>query len=587
MSDDDNELSHEEARMKELPKRTSGADEGDKKDDEESPSEMAGKAKEFLEDLNENSDDTAEMDTQKMPDMNDKSDSGIAAVSIGGPEPKIPKPPASNRKNLHNKFTESVSSSRDSRLSEGEASKLHGSPLTRFSAGLTDLSDGIFRHGGDDDDREKVASYDKIMWLFFILSFTGAFMLLIGVIAPAPAQKAAQLPLVVGNTSTDCDEIIATLDASEFVDSSALEDESSPQNKAMQWICEHDPAKLDAGDPGFLTRYALAVLFYGTSGRSPTATSVEKTDWINHDSWLTGAGYCSWFGITCVDEEDNLELEVNGEILKIELTQNFLSGKIPAELSAISDAYGFHFDSNFLYGSIPTSLGLLTNLRKLLVSDNKLNGSIPSELGTMVKLRELGLAANKLTGEIPETLDQATHLHYIALEDNHLKGTIPAAIFRSLTALETFHASNNELTGSIPEELYDSTFLSTVRLSENELSGPLLKNLGQMVNLEILHLTGNHFNGPIPDAFSELDLLIECKLGQNEFTGDIPVSLGESLALTELTFEGNTLMGDVPEEICALTEIGSLEFLTADCYTEGEDGGVLDGVVCECCTECF
>ncbi|CAJ1945041.1 unnamed protein product, partial [Cylindrotheca closterium] len=97
MSDDDNELSHEEApRMKELPKRTSEADEGDKKDDEESPSEMAGKAKEFLEDLNENSDDTAEMDTQKMPDMNDKSDSGIAAVSIGGPEPKIPKPPASN-----------------------------------------------------------------------------------------------------------------------------------------------------------------------------------------------------------------------------------------------------------------------------------------------------------------------------------------------------------------------------------------------------------------------------------------------------------------------------------------------------------
>ena len=105
--------------------------------------------------------------------------------------------------------------------------------------------------------------------------------------------------------------------------------------------------------------------------------------------------------------------------------------------------------------------------------------------------------------------------------------------------------------------------------------------------LEFLHLTDNHLTGEIPDVFSELDLLIECKLGQNDLTRGIPVSLGESLALSELALEGNTLTGHVPEEICALTEIGSLEALTADCYAEGEDGVVLEGVICECCTECF
>ena len=134
---------------------------------------------------------------------------------------------------------------------------------------------------------------------------------------------------------------------------------------------------------------------------------------------------------------------------------------------------------------------------------------------------------------------------------------------------------------------------------------------------ESLHLTGNHFTGEIPDVFSDLDVLIECKLGQNGFTGGIPVSLGESLALIALAFEGNTLTGDIPDEICALAEIGSLEALTADCYIEvesskgtldmssiegaqliegGELGGLtdeeedvvaLDGVICDCCTECF
>jgi len=115
--------------------------------------------------------------------------------------------------------------------------------------------------------------------------------------------------------------------------------------------------------------------------------------------------------------------------------------------------------------------------------------------------------------------------------------------------------------------------------------------------IESLHLTGNRFNGEIPDMFSELDLLTECRLGQNEFNGGIPVSLGESLALVELALEGNTLTGDVPDEICALMEVGSLEALTSDCYTKVNNSkgdfdpshieGAPDGVICECCTECF
>ena len=130
-------------------------------------------------------------------------------------------------------------------------------------------------------------------------------------------------------------------------------------------------------------------------------------------------------------------------------------------------------------------------------------------------------------------------------------------------------------------------------------------------------MTDNHFKGELPDVFAGLELLAECKLGQNEFEGGVPASLGESSALIQLTFEGNELTGEVPEEICALTETGSLESLTADCLTDieavkgtldlsniegaeiidsGALGGLtdeeeevveLDGLICDCCTECF
>ena len=114
-----------------------------------------------------------------------------------------------------------------------------------------------------------------------------------------------------------------------------------------------------------------------------------------------------------------------------------------------------------------------------------------------------------------------------------------------------------------------------------------------------------------------MEMLTECKLGQNGFTGGVPASLGENQALASLALEGNPLTGEVPEELCALTQNGSLVSLTADCeaeieahkgtldmsnvegaeifdwqplsgLTEEEDEEVeLEGVICDCCTQCF
>ena len=62
---------------------------------------------------------------------------------------------------------------------------------------------------------------------------------------------------------------------------------------------------------------------------------------------------------------------------------------------------GFGLRGNGLSGSIPAGLD---SLRQLILSDNELSGEIPAELGGLSALEDLYLSGNDLTGCIPATL---------------------------------------------------------------------------------------------------------------------------------------------------------------------------------------
>ena len=189
-----------------------------------------------------------------------------------------------------------------------------------------------------------------------------------------------------------------------------------------------------AGDAA-TDRAALAALYNATDG----------ANWPRQRNWLSNAPMGEWHGVTT---------DSDGRVTELDLSQNQLTGDIPAELGDLTNLEWLDLPINRLTGDIPAELGSLTNLEVLSLFDNRLTGEIPAELGDLTNLGELYLDNNRLSGEIPAELGNLTSLQGLYLQRNRLSGEIPAEL-GSLTNLEELYLDNNQLTGCIPEGLRD------------------------------------------------------------------------------------------------------------------------------------
>ena len=124
-------------------------------------------------------------------------------------------------------------------------------------------------------------------------------------------------------------------------------------------------------------REALVALYNATGG----------PNWDSSDNWLSDVPIGEWFGVTTDD---------NGRVTELRLSENLLSGEIPAEL------------------------GNLANLETLVLQVNRLSGEIPPELGNLANLQWLGLHWNRLSGEIPLELGNLANLYWLVLSENQI-----------------------------------------------------------------------------------------------------------------------------------------------------------------------
>lgn len=114
---------------------------------------------------------------------------------------------------------------------------------------------------------------------------------------------------------------------------------------------------------------------------------------------------------------------------KLELANNNLQGKIPADLEALSNLTTLDLSNNRLTGPIPSwLLQLKKNLKKLDLSRNQFKGPIPAWIGDLENLEELILDNNLLDGPIPAALGNLSKLKVLRLGSNGLTGEIPPAL---------------------------------------------------------------------------------------------------------------------------------------------------------------
>jgi len=410
---------------------------------------------------------------------------------------------------------------------------------------------------------------------------------------PTTASRLLQIRSVVGSISSDV----------------SLNDPKSPQARALNWVALDDTRLVDISSNVLLQRYALAVLFYSTSGSS---------SWISKENWLTYDYECTWYGIECSDRGGVQR------VTHLKLSENNLAGALPKEIGSFGFLTIFEMWKNKIVGEIPETIGDLHQMEYMYIDDNMLTGTIPSTIGNLLSLQDISLHANKLTGRLPTEIGALSSLWRFWASDNNLSGQIPSEI-GSLFSLTTLYIEDNSLTGSLPTELGNLANIADIRMSNNLITGEIPYEMATLNELKFLYLDSNKLNGPFPIWLDKLYSLVDVQfysnhltgtlpteiggcemlevldIGDNSIGGQIPKSMGDMKNLKSLFlkgnsffgflppelgklknlkqagFEGNLLVGNVPMELCGLTQITEL---SADC------GGSEPLMQCACCTLC-
>ena len=212
-------------------------------------------------------------------------------------------------------------------------------------------------------------------------------------------------------------EIVSTIS-----DPSLLEDPSTPQAKALEWIMlddletHPDPASQKLNP--MIQRQILALFYYSTEG----------DNWLNNFSWLTSTSECEWYGCGC---------DHDGRVVSLTLDDNGLAGSIPEELFGLADLEKLDLSSNDLTGTISSGIGQLTSLTHLELGGNDFTGTIPEEIGSLSGLQHVDLSCNTIIGMIPDQIGDLVSLTLFKLHENRLTGIIPESVCENRNNSET------------------------------------------------------------------------------------------------------------------------------------------------------
>ena len=162
-------------------------------------------------------------------------------------------------------------------------------------------------------------------------------------------------------------------------------------------------------------RTALVALYNMTGGAS----------WTNNTNWLSNEALSEWHGV---------QMDANGRVTHVSLSENRLSGAIPVALGNLTSLQGLYLWDNRLSGAIPVALGNLTNLQQLRLNSNELSGPLPLTLSALSQLSVLHIQSTTLCAPA----DTAFQAWLATINDFQGEGVCPpppAARIRNVTVV--------------------------------------------------------------------------------------------------------------------------------------------------------
>uniref|UniRef100_UPI003568DB9C S8 family peptidase n=1 Tax=Arsukibacterium sp. TaxID=1977258 RepID=UPI003568DB9C len=197
---------------------------------------------------------------------------------------------------------------------------------------------------------------------------------------------------------------------------------------------------------------ALVQLYYDTLGQS----------WLNNQGWLEPeVAICNWAGVSCR----------NDQVTALDLSNNNLSGELPAALAGLTALTELDLSFNSLTGDFPTVLLQLRNLQQLSLWQNGFSGAIPAAISELSALSQLDLSFNNFSGALPDSLGQLARLQRLFVESNQLTGAVPSAL-AALTDLKLLWLADNNFSGTLPQNFIELTGLSAFSYQNTSLCPP-------------------------------------------------------------------------------------------------------------------
>eukprot|EP01034_Spumella_vulgaris_P024643 gene24643-31011_t len=294
----------------------------------------------------------------------------------------------------------------------------------------------------------------------------------------------------------------------------------------------------------------------------------------------------------------------NNLMFAVEAANNQFTSTLPSSMVETLDLDYIVVGNNYLTGTIPQNIGNMsaTHLNRMKtfdITNNSISGTIPATVNNLHRLVNFLLFTNLLTGTLPvmtnmsslETfLAQDNYFHgnlhdlfaapqvinNIDVSANHFTGGIPSSVF-DLPDLNTFAAVSNCLSGALPYNICNATLINTLALDglsasaycqkailpshsrfkayllPNALQGGIPLCLFAMKHLQSLHLSGNGIMGTLPDDLKLSPSLVDLSLSHNVLHGDIPRQI-QAKRWSNLDLSYNRLNGILNEDFARCSE---------------------------------
>jgi Leucine-rich repeat (LRR) protein len=274
-----------------------------------------------------------------------------------------------------------------------------------------------------------------------------------------------------------------------------------------------------------------------------------------------------------------------GNLLRLELGHNSLTGQIPNQLFSNQRLQAIRLNNNLLTGPIPSFANGAT-LQIVDLSNNPgLVGDTTAIFGSLQSsMTQFSCNNCTFSGPLSDAaVASLRNLETLELENAGVGGSLPAAL-GSLTGLTTLNLINNGLSGTIPQSLTSSSNIKKLLLAKNLLSASLTSFTGESLEIlsldENLAITGSlsvffstvsktlaefycekcSIPGTIPgQLLRELSNLRALKLEAVGLGGSLPAQFGVLSKLTSLELGGNSLVGSIPEAIADLPQLVKVE----------------------------